>query len=217
VLHVWRKPDHPWQMTLRSLTIGGLGALVLFVLLWPAMWVDPIGSITQILTAAGDYAAEGHLKPTFFAGQIYAGDPGFWFYPITYLWRSTPITWIGLAMALVGFLLRVPPLQEKRVRWMVGLLLLYALGFMLFMNIGAKKFDRYLLPAYLPLELIAGVGWTVALNLAQRRGAQKGTLRFLPLTAASIIVGQALFALPTFPYYITYYNPIIGARRVRPQ
>jgi 4-amino-4-deoxy-L-arabinose transferase-like glycosyltransferase len=210
LLHIGRSPNHPWQPTLRSLLIGGLGALAIFVLLWPAMWVDPVGSLYQVLTAAGDYAAEGHLKPTFFAGEIYAGDPGFWFYPIAYLWRSTPITWIGLAMALVGLIWRVPPLDERRVRAVVGALLLAAVGFMLFMNIGAKKFDRYLLPAYLPLELIAGVGWAVALTLAQRRGAKKGTLRFLPLAAGSVIVAQALFALPTFPYYLTYYNPVMG-------
>jgi hypothetical protein len=202
---------------LRSLIIGGASALALFVLLWPAMWVNPVGSLAQILTAAGDYAAEGHLKPTFFAGEIYAGDPGFWFYPITYLWRSTPITWIGLAMALVGLIGRVPPLHSRRVRGVLGALLLYALCFMLFMNIGAKKFDRYLLPSYLPLELIAGAGWAVALNLAQRRGAKQGTLRFLPLTAASILVAQALFALPTFPYYLTYYNPLMGGAARAPE
>ena len=38
-------------------------------------------------------------------------------------------------------------------------LVLYAAGFLLFMNLGAKKFDRYLLPAYLPLALIAGIGY----------------------------------------------------------
>lgn len=217
LLHIWLNPEHPWRPTLRSLILGGLGAFALFVLLWPAMWVDPLGSLYQVLTAAGDYAAEGHLKPTFFAGEIYAGDPGFWFYPITYLWRSTPITWIGLVLALLGVILRVPPLNERRVRAVVGALLLYALCFMLFMNIGAKKFDRYLLPAYLPLELIAGVGWTVALNLAQRRGAKKGTLRFLPLAAGSVVVAQALFALPTAPYYLTYYNPLMGGAERAPE
>ncbi len=113
-------------------------------------------------------------------------------------------------MALVGLIGRVHPLHDRRVRWMLGTLLLYALGFILFMNIGAKKFDRYLLPTYLPLELIAGAGWAVALNLAQRRGAKQGAMRFLPLTAGSILVAQALFALPTFPYYLTYYNPSMG-------
>ena len=103
------------------------------------------------------------------------------------------------------------------MRWLLGMLLLYAVTYMLFMNIGAKKFDRYALPAYLPLELIAGAGWAVALHLAQRRGEQRGTARLMPLTAGSIIVAQALFALPTFPYYLTYYNPIMGGAARAPE
>lgn len=217
LIHIGREPDRPWKSTFGSLIVGGVVALALFVLLWPAMWVDPVGSLRQVLTAAGDYAAEGHLKPTYFAGEIYAGDPGFWFYPITYLWRSTPITWIGLALALVGLLLRVQPLNNPRVRATVVALFIYALGFMLFMNIGAKKFDRYLLPSYLPLELIAGVGWTVALHVASQRGAKQGTLRYLPVAAGSVIVAQAMFALPTFPYYLTYYNPVMGGAARAPQ
>jgi hypothetical protein len=216
-LHLWRTGSQSWPLTLRSLAVGGAGALLLFVLLWPAMWIDPVGSLYQVLTAAEEYAAEGHLKPTYFNGAIYAGDPGFWFYPITYLWRTTPITWIGLIMALVGLLGRVSPLDNPRVRWTLGVLLLYAVSFALFMNIGAKKFDRYLLPAHLPLELIAGAGWLVALNLAKRRGVRHGTVRLLPLTAASILVAQALFALPTFPYYLTYYNPIMGGASRAPE
>jgi hypothetical protein len=216
LLHIGREKDHPWRPTLLSLTLGGLAALVIFVLLWPAMWVDPIGSLYQVLTAAGDYAAEGHLKPTFFDGGIYAGDPGFWFYPITYLWRSTPITWIGLVLALVGLIGRVPPLNQGRVRWVVGMLLLYALCFMLFMNIGAKKFDRYLLPSYLPLDLIAGAGWMVAINVA-RHITGKQASRFLPVAAGLILAAQALLALPTFPYYLTYYNPLMGGAARAPQ
>jgi hypothetical protein len=226
LLHLWLyrglESDRRWHSILGSLIIGGVGAFALFILLWPAMWVDPVGSLRQVLSAAGEYAAEGHLKPTYFAGEIYSGDPGFWFYPITYLWRSTPITWIGLALAAVGLLLRVPPLNNPRVRATVGALLIYALGFMLFMNIGAKKFDRYLLPSYLPLELIAGVGWAVALHWASQRGskqhgARKGTWRYLPIAAALVLIAQAMFALPTFPYYLTYYNPVMGGVERAPQ
>ena len=221
LLHIWRAPNHPWRTTLISLAVGGVGALALFVLLWPAMWVDPLGSLTQILSAAGEYASEGHLKPTFFDGGIYAGDPGFWFYPITYLWRTTPITLIGLGLALVGLLARLAPFQDRRARWVLGMLLLYGLGFMLFMNVGAKKFDRYALPAYLPLELIAGAGWVTLLNLVnnliQQRGMQTGALRGMSVAASVVIVGQALFALPTAPYYLTYYNPLMGGAARAPE
>lgn len=216
-LIAWASQRDAWRSLLTSMLIGGLGAGALFVLLWPAMWVDPLGSLRAVLTAAGDYAAEGHLKPTFFNGAIYAGDPGFWFYPLTYLWRITPITAIGLILAGVGLLTRIAPWDTPQRRAVLGSLLLYAVGFMLFMNLGAKKFDRYALPAYLPLDLIAGAGWAMALEVARRRGAAKGTAQRLPLAAGAVMVAQALFALPHFPYYLTYYNPMLGGSSRAPQ
>ena len=206
-----------WQTRLRGLLIGGLGGLAVFVLIWPAMWVAPVGSLRQVLTAAGDYAAEGHLKPTFFNGGIYAGDPGFWFYPITYLWRSTPVTWIGLFLALVGAITRWPPLDDGRARRVTLTLLLYALAFMLFMNIGAKKFDRYVLPSHVALEMVAGVGWAAALGGLARR-VPASALRYASLALGALtLAAQALLALPTYPYYLTYYNPLLGGSKRAPE
>jgi hypothetical protein len=204
------------EWLLRGVVWVGIGG-ALFVLLWPAMWVDPLGSLWQVLTAAGDYAAEGHLKPTFFNGAIYAGDPGFWFYPVTWAWRTTPLTWIGLVLALVGLALKLPPLTSRGARGGVAALIVYGLGFMLLMNVGAKKFDRYILPTHLALELGAGAGWAVALQMAAGRGERKGTPRLLPLAAASVLIGQVLFLLPSYPYYLTFYNPALGGSATAPQ
>lgn len=207
----------PWAAWLRGGLIWGGIAAGVFVLLWPAMWVDPLGSLRQVLDAAEEYAAEGHLKPIFFNGAIYAGDPGFAFYPITYLWRSTPITWIGLALAAGAFALRRAPLESRPRRFVAVSLLVYALSYMLFMNLGAKKFDRYLLPSYLPLDLLAGLGWGAALLWARQVAIRRGTLRYLPPAAAAIVAAQAALALSTFPYYLTYYNPLMGGSGRAPQ
>lgn len=224
-----------------ALIVWGVIGLSVFVLLWPAMWVDPVGSLRQVLSAAGEYAAEGHLKPTFFNGEVYGGDPGFFFYPITYLWRTTPVTLIGLALALIAFLLRRAPLVAPVPRAVALILLLYALLFALFMNIGAKKFDRYLLPAYLPLELVAGLGWVAGQQIlvsglnrwdpgrrwfsrgrSSRQGVHgEGAPRSVPLVLGFLlmlpIALQAALALPQFPYYLTYYNPLLGGGARAPE
>src|SRR5690606_33509450 len=98
-----------------------------------------------------------------------------------------------------------------------AMLLLYALGFLLFMNLGAKKFDRYLLPSYLPLELTAGAGWGAALLWARERAIRKGTLRYLPLFAGSLVAAQAALALSTYPYFLSYYNPMMGGSARAPE
>ena len=191
-------------------------ASLTFVILWPAMWVDPLGSVWKVISAAGSYATEGHLKPTFFNGEVISGDPGVLFYPISYLWRATPVTLLGLVFALVGLLIRRGIWAKPQNRKVGSVLLLYALLFMLFMDIGAKKFDRYLLPVYPALNLLAGMGLAGVVDLLARRlgvhpaqSVKRGIIvngLFLLL----IIAAQASFSLPTYPYYLSYYNPLLG-------
>ncbi|GIV75678.1 MAG: hypothetical protein KatS3mg050_0072 [Litorilinea sp.] len=199
----------------RLLLWGGVAA-GLFVLLWPAMWVHPVESVRQILEAAETYAAEGHLKPTFFAGQVYGGDPGFFFYPITYLWRSTPPVLVGLLLAAVAFLWRGAPFGERTARVTAVYLALYAGLFMLFMNVGAKKFDRYVLPSYLPLDLLAGAGW-YALAVWLGRHWPRSRSRVAAMVGVVVLGLQAGFTLPTAPYYLSYYNPLLGGSRRAPE
>ena len=199
-----------------DVAVWGIVAAVVFVVLWPAMWVDPLGSLRQIFAAAGESAAEGHSKQLFFAGQIVEGDPGAAFYPIAYLWRTTPMTLLGLALAGVAGVVTAPrggnPLGARRgLTWQsTALLALYALAFAAFMTLGSKKFPRYLLPAFYPLDLVAGVGWAAAFGWV---GAGLARRWLLPV----VLAGQAALALPHFPYYFTYYNPLLGGAAKAPQ
>ncbi len=79
------------------------------------------------------------------------------------------------------------------------------------MNLGAKKFDRYLLPAYFPLALAAGAGWVVLVAaLINLWGRWPGWL----LPAAMVL--QMGMVLPHFPYYFTFYNPLLGGIAAAP-
>ncbi len=227
-----------WRSALRILailTIWALLAALTFVLLWPAMWVDPVGTLQQVLSAANDYATEGHADPIFFNGTIYNGDPGFWFYPITWLWRATPPVLVGLILALGGLIVGVVRAQafrgrptkilstqpvagpsperlpkERLRRWSIFLLLLFAVGFCLFMNVGAKKFDRYVLPIYGALDLAAGLGWVMVAGWAHRRWLGRWVQWGAPVVVGIVLFIQLSLALPHYPYYLTYYNPWLG-------
>lgn len=207
-LLAWRRtrtwPPAPLWPTVRALAIWGGVAAFTFVALWPAMWVDPVGSLAAIVSAAGESAEEGHSKEIFFNGAILSGDPGPIFYPLTYLWHTTPVTLVGLALAGIA---GAVTWRRRGLRWATAArLLLFALLFTAFMTLGSKKFDRYLLPAYFPLALVAGVGWTALTRWEVRHGLR----RLLPLTLVVAIGGQMAAALPHFPYYFTYYNPLLG-------
>ncbi len=213
-----------WLRRLFAPLLGWLAiAALLCLLLWPSLWVQPVETFARMLDVNAEYAEDGHTSPTFFDGEILLGDPGPLFYPRTYLWRSTPTTLLGLLLVLVATAARWPLLRERRVRLVALLLGLHAIFFVIFMNLGAKKFDRYLLPVYMPLDLLAGIGWASAafwiLNFGWRNAAwqtmllPKSKIRNLNWVAVLLIIPIALQAFPslaTFPYYLSYYNPLLG-------
>lgn len=194
---------------------GGIG-LVVFFALWPAMWVNPLGSLHQMFTVTSEMATEGHELPLFFNGVIVQGDPGALFYPVSYLWRATPVTLVGLAVIVIALILPRTKLIPPANRGPLAMLVVFALLFTIAMGFGAKKFDRYLLPAYPPLDLVAGAGWVVAASWFRRP-----IVGFLhppswphrvaaPVVLAVAIIGQALSTGFAYPYYYASYNPLLG-------
>ena len=208
--------DYAWRFTLWVLLAASV-----FVLLWPAMWVNPLGVLLEILASASGYAAEGHSSPIFFNGQIFptgiSGPRFFYFYPLTYLWRTTPVSLLGLLAAAWAFFSKQNLFSKPGVRRTFFSLLITVLVFCLAMNLGSKKFDRYLLPVYAPLNIIAALGWTaLALWLKQRLPALFA--RIVPAALLMLlIVFQAWSSLGIFPYPLAYYNPLLGGGRKAPQ
>jgi hypothetical protein len=198
-----------WRMARTWLIWGGVTALV-YVALWPAMWVNAQWTLTQVLDISGDYATQGHSSPVFFNGHIYNGDPGVMFYPINYLWRTTPIVMLGL-LALGGLLFWRSSFLRRREVWLTLLgLVLMAFFFNIFMTLAAKKFDRYLLPVFPPLDLVAGLGWAALLG-AMAAIPRPGWPRKVGLALVSLaLLVQIGLTWQTFPYYMSYYNPVMG-------
>jgi hypothetical protein len=85
------------------------------------------------------------------------------------------------------------------------------------MNFGVKKFDRYLLPIYPPLDLVAGIGWTAAAGWVRQQRGQRTASVFATIILCAAIAGQAACAFSNYPYYLSYYNPLLGGTRRAPQ
>jgi hypothetical protein len=188
--------------------------VAIFVLLWPAMWVNPGGALADMLGTSLFYAEEGHSGPVFFDGVIYADGqvPAavWYFYPVTFLWRTTPVVLAGLAAAALAWILRKGPFARKPVRQAALGLILFAGLFAVAMTLGTKKFDRYLLPVHLALDLVAAMGW-VAIADWLRSGPVPALRRYaIPGVIGIAVLAHSLGAVQTSPYYLTYYNPLLG-------
>lgn len=210
----------PVAETRRSVGILGLWVLLsglVFVLLFPAMWVSPLSTLAGILRQSFSSAAEGHGSEIFFNGQIVLGDPGWLFYPLTYLWRTTPLVLGGLLLGMLGMVFRLPPFDRAEVRWWVVEVFSFALWFGIGMSLGAKKFDRYLLPSMGALDWLAGLGWFCVAkwmwDCRRNRLERWGAIGMI----AGAIGFQAFFALQNYPYFLTYYNPLLGGAKQAPR
>ena len=197
-------------------------AVLVFVIGWPAMWVAPLETMSKVLDISVGYAAGGHDNPIYFGGQTFFGNPGWTFYPISAWWRITPPVLMGVGLSLlvgiVGLIrTRLMPIEDRlslhhlyRFEILLVLLAGFVLLFGLFMTLGAKKFDRYLLPAYPALALMAGLGWANAGSIVGLFFSPSVRPTILTCLGLLVVGIQALVALPHFPYYISYYNPLGG-------
>jgi hypothetical protein len=209
----------PWRLIGASL--GWLGLVgVTYVALWPVMWIEPVDVLLRITVQMQKYQAVGHNLPNYFLGEI-TWEPGAWFYPVVLLLRSTPLTLIGALLAVAWLLLPVRPRPDARRRETILALLGFMVIFILGTTLVAKKFDRYILPAFLALDVLAVLGWVGLAEVVLRQRVDalspRASGRLLALGAAAILL---LHGLPGFlhaPYYLTYYNPLAGGTRTAPR
>jgi 4-amino-4-deoxy-L-arabinose transferase-like glycosyltransferase len=93
------------------------------------------------------------------------------------------------------------------------LLLLFVVGFLLFLTLPSKKLDRYALPVFPALDLLAGLGyWAVGTRLLRALAARRpGAPRLAAVGLVGLLgIAQALPLLMVAPYPLAYYNPLMG-------
>ncbi len=185
-------------------TIGLATALLTF----PAMWVDPLGVVRRVYGLANRHLDMPH-RVSFFRG-LGGGDPGPLFYPTVLLFRLTPVTLVGAALSFVALGCRSGAAGRRRA--LVLALWAFVVGFTAFITIGAKKFDRYLLPVFPALDLLAAVGWV---EVVRRLYALRHPRNRLPEQAMAVVmvalwVAQGAVLIGGWPYYLDVYNPLVG-------
>ncbi len=176
--------------------------------LYPALWNDPASTLHTLSAFAGRHI-EMIQRPILFAGRM-TYDPGPAFYPVVFLFRISPVVLVGLVIGLVT-LRRFPP--DRRLSFL--LLLAFAVGFGALMSLGAKKHDRYLLPAFPPLTLAAALGISTLVDRYIGKSVTPASHQStnLPIYQFTILIFQVLVAIAFITYPLTYANPLAGGPR----
>jgi 4-amino-4-deoxy-L-arabinose transferase-like glycosyltransferase len=166
----------------------------LFILLYPAMWVDPLGTLGGIFGLAS-YLKDNAVRPTFFDGQ-FALNHGASFYPLALAFRLTPVIVLGLLAAVGAALVAAWRQRQNRDELLAGLLLFsFTVLYLIFITPASKKYDRYMLPAEAMLIPIAAWG------LGQIRSRAIQTIA---------VIGAAVLVVINWPYLLMHYNLLLG-------
>jgi 4-amino-4-deoxy-L-arabinose transferase-like glycosyltransferase len=184
-------------------------AIVYFVF-WPGMWVAPGEMLYQVFGNALSYAFGGARLSVTGGIQTEEFQPhlsDIYSFIRSILWRTTPIVWFGALLSLASLLK-----QKWEQRFIF--LSIFLMGFLFILLFGiasGRNSAHYVLTAYVSLDILAAIGWVVGVGWLSSH-MQGGVRRVIPILVIGIIVlAQAGSGLPFFPYYYTYYNPIMKA------
>jgi hypothetical protein len=183
----------PRRMVMALLGWGAI-AIAMVLILWPAFRADPIGTFQQLIQFASRVGGGEH--DNFFMGRA-TDDPGLSYYPTMLVFRLGLGTLVGIVLLAIA---------RRRPEWRHVLIATsaFVLAFVLMMNLGPKKFDRYLLPIFPILAIWAALGWR---GLLGRPGMA------IPLKMGLVGLLVLLQLGPTLlvrPYYLSYFNPLMG-------
>lgn len=190
----------------------GAAALV-YVLLWPGMWVAPGKMLSGVYGNAFSYAFQGarldvteELDPAEFS--VVNRWDGILLYLRYWVSGTTFITWLGIIFTVFFLFTKEKEQMPAVVKSLVGYLALLGILFILMFGIAqGRNHAHYIMNTFVAFDIIAGIGWGSALFWAGSRW--KGLAGTTVSVAALIIItlAQIGLGLPYAPYYFTYKNP----------
>lgn len=214
LVHSWPRID--WKARMRDLVLWLMLIVLLCIIVWPAiLWVpDPKGNI---LVLKRDFATAA-LTPHDMT-EDYTLNP--WHYPAALITRTTPVTLVFSLVAIISLLLlplltkeRSPAEGEAGEVKLFWLLIAYIFFFILMMTLGAKKGDRYILPVWPAIDVLAASGVLILARSAWTKRALRSSERDQVLVPAVIGTLLAMALVITdyryHPYTIAYSNPLFA-------
>lgn len=198
-----------WRTARSSFLSFCVAAGVVTLVLWPALIVDPVRVLSEMWGYVSNAVTVGHELPMFYNGKIVSGDPGWLYYPDALLWRTTPTVTIGVVVLVIGALFARRTFLPGTIAPALGSLLLFALLYAVLMDLGAKKFDRYILPVFPVLDVAAAVGWAGLARLLWRARRRSGQVMATTVVAI-VLIAQFGAAWSDRHYGFDYYNALRG-------
>lgn len=207
----------PIRKMLQSLLVWGLVFILAYVAFWPAMWVQPLKTTLTIFEQTYSYSStivqedlsnlEMEINPYAIPDRSLNH---YLRYPESYLWRTTPVVLVGLLLLFYAYITKKDLFNDETVRRSILGILLFVVVYTVGMTLPAKSSEKYYAPVHIVMCLLAGLGWY---SFSSMLSVRFNRIRKEYVQAAILIVVllfQSFWVYRSFPYYFTYYNPMLG-------
>lgn len=199
------------QRALVPLLIWGMTALLVFFLLWPYLWINPVEHLKEYLGRTTNRAT----LYCFYFGVRYADKAVPWHYPLVIFTVTVPVVLQGLG--LLGLRTKIAGASDassanealQTMRWQNRLLLACGLFVLLVFALpGVAVYDgeRLFLTVFPLWAVFVGRG---AVTLYAIMSGRVGR-RLAGGAMAVVMLVQFGSNLQVHPYYLSYYNALVG-------
>ncbi|MCP4166985.1 MAG: hypothetical protein GY759_14005 [Chloroflexi bacterium] len=193
-----------WSRLFREALLWGAIVILVVFALWPALWGDAIGTWRRFVFDLR-FQLGGHDQ--FFLGET-TDAPNAAFFPVVIAYRLSPLLSVGAVLGVIVLL--IPGVRTfVRGRLHLWAILLNCLVVLIALSLSKTKIDRYIVPLLPGLAFLAASGFMAMvlwLSAPRPRVKRWGYLTLIVL----IIVAQLLVVIPITPYYVAYFNPLLG-------
>jgi 4-amino-4-deoxy-L-arabinose transferase-like glycosyltransferase len=196
--------------TLTPLLLWSAIVAVTVVASWPALWVNPSRVVEMLWSGVVDEGAQPHMLGNFFLGREDAA-PGALFYPAAIALRLTPWTLLGLLLLPLAW-----RSARTRERHDLAALAGFAVLLVLALSPFPKKFNRYIVPIFPALDILAayGLAWGAERIASLCRSGTTTTSWTRRVRADALLVKVLLLTLLNVawwhPYEIAAFNQALG-------
>lgn len=217
-----------WRRLFIALFGCGLMGGLAFFALWPTMWNQPTQAISWIIKNLQAVNQAAHpTTGVFWGGGVTDQSP--FYYLVVFPYHLTPLVTIGLLASLMMLAVGLRrywqnlPFKFARELPLALSLLSYLILFIAPVSLVSRRGDRYILPVYFAAALLAVIGlwWLIGFiyqQISNVDGSGSARMRSLfrpqlfhrPYLLSSIVALQIANTLVYSPYYLSYYNPLLG-------
>lgn len=212
-----------WKRLGLALLGWGIVALGAFFALWPAMWTRPLFALEWIIKNIRSVNSLPHPTTGHFWGDQ-ESDQNSFYYLVVFPYHLTPLVTVGVVAGLGLIGAGLSARWRKIESWAAQILPLalglvaYIVFFIAPVSLISRRGDRYILPVYFAAGLLAVLAlWWLVTWLKRQLPAffNRLNLTATGLVGVAVLV-QASLVLLYHPYYLAYYNPLLGGGRTAP-